>query len=346
MKSILPSESPSNRKSVPDEVDQSMQENSSLDPKKNVEVETAIAKQESKAVFRLRILVGVALLMATIGVSVGVYYFTSTSEKKEFEERFDANADKILESVGHALDRSLEAMDSFVVHLIMTAKQNNEMWPFVTMPDFCVRIAKTLSMSRAVFTSVYPMVLDNEKEAWEKYSVANDGWVNECILTQINGLNDTFFGTVSEKRDIHDYINYGYDTPASERNVYFPSWQGYPVTSEVFPPYNFDIWGIPFESAQKAVETHQASISQSYLLPNPSDPVVSEYDTLVSRWFSNFLPPDRNSYKPVIDIYYVRYYTACKMLLILATICRSLMPCLTLFVAVWLEFDMVTADIR
>jgi hypothetical protein len=271
----------------------------------NEELQRSIAKRESKAVVRLRILVGLALIMAAVGVSVGVYFYTSIAEQDEFEQRFYASAEKIFESVGFALDRSLGVMDFFVVNLVVTAKHNNQTWPFVTMPDFCVRIAKSLSMSKAVFTSVYPMVLDSEKDAWEKYSAANDGWLDECLVAQAKGLNDTFFGTVSKRRELPSYINNGYDIPALEQPVYFPNWQSYPVTFEVFAPYNFDIWGIPFPSAQKTVETHQASISQSYLLPNPLDPAVSVYDEITASWLSNFLPQDRNSYEPVFDIYYV-----------------------------------------
>jgi hypothetical protein len=273
-------------------------------PKKE-EIESAIAKRESKAVFRLRILVGLTLLLATVGVSVGVYYYTSVSEQVEFEEKFDSNADKVLESVGNAFDRSLEAMDAFVVNLIATAKLSNQTWPFVTIPDFCVRLAKTLSMSRGIAAAVSPLVLGNEREAWEQYSLANNGWLDECFMAQMNGMNDTFFGTVSTKRDVVEYINHGYGMPADEQPMYFPTWQSYPVTSEVFPPYNYDFWGAAFLSAQKAVETHQSSISQSFLIPDESDPEVLAFNSYAVSWYSNFLPPDRTIYEPLVDVYYV-----------------------------------------
>jgi hypothetical protein len=269
------------------------------------ELKETIAKRESTAVFRLRIVVGIVLIVATVGIAVGVYHYTFNIEDDEFHERFHASADKILESVGSAFDRTLSALDSFAANSALMAQDNNQTWPFVTMPHFALRAAKVLGSLKGAWFGTYVRVQEEQRSAWEQYSLDHDSWVDECFDAQEKGLNDTFFGKVSSEWDAIGYINSAIGVPAPHRPIYFPIWQSYPVTNEVFPIYNFDVWVVPFLNVEKAYERHQASISQAYLLPDPDDPLTEEYDGYMIAWLTNFLPPERNPYEPVFDVYYV-----------------------------------------
>jgi hypothetical protein len=293
--------------SVDEDTTEFLQKHPMIEKNDNDAIQQVIAKRESKHVFQLRILVGCTLVMTALGVSLGVYYYTSHAEQNEFDEGFDASAEKILENIGSSLARTLGVMDAFAVNLVYMAEQNNETWPFVTIPNFPVRMAKMLSMSKGVTGLVFPKVVASERAAWETYSLANDQWVDECLAIQQKGLNDTFFGTISQKWDAIGYINTAYGSPSPERPVYFPNWQCYPVTNEVFPIYNYDLWSIPFVNVEKAVETLQASISQTYMIPNPADPVEDEFNSFSASWFAHFISPDQDPYQPMLDVYYVRY---------------------------------------
>jgi cell division protein FtsL len=57
-----------------------------------------IAKTEGRFVFVLRMLVLVVLVASAIGVSMGVYLYTTNQEQQEFHTKFDSDAAKVLES--------------------------------------------------------------------------------------------------------------------------------------------------------------------------------------------------------------------------------------------------------
>jgi hypothetical protein len=101
-----------------------------------------IAKDEDRAVFRLRLLVIGVLVASTVGVAFAVYYYISKSENREFEENFSADAKKVLDSLGSSLELTLSAVDALVVNIVSYAILSNSSWPFVTVPDFAVRANK------------------------------------------------------------------------------------------------------------------------------------------------------------------------------------------------------------
>jgi hypothetical protein len=102
----------------------------------------AIAKDEDKAVFRLRLLVIGVLVASTVGVACAVYNYISKSENSQFEESFSDDANKVLEALGSSLHLTLSAVDAFVVNIASCAILSNSSWPFVTIPDFAVRANK------------------------------------------------------------------------------------------------------------------------------------------------------------------------------------------------------------
>ena len=57
-----------------------------------------LAKTEGEVVFILRVLVIVVLVCSAIGVSMGVYQYTSNQEEDEFQNKFDSDATKVLDS--------------------------------------------------------------------------------------------------------------------------------------------------------------------------------------------------------------------------------------------------------
>ena len=57
-----------------------------------------IGQQEDKAIFWLRLLTIFVLVGAAIGTSVGVYFVTRGHEEETFQTKFDAMAEKVLET--------------------------------------------------------------------------------------------------------------------------------------------------------------------------------------------------------------------------------------------------------
>lgn len=144
-----------------------------------------------------RVLLLTVLALSTVGVAAGVYIYTSRAETEAFENQFEEDALKVLESIGTSLDFTLGAVDSFVINEVSHAKSLNMTWPFVTIPDFAVEASKLRSLTKAVVVSQYPYVLESERYAWENYSVTNEAWVEDGLKTQKEDTN--FHGTNVEE---------------------------------------------------------------------------------------------------------------------------------------------------
>ena len=81
--------------------------------------------RESKAVFWLRLVLLGILCAFTVGVAVGVYYYTREAEQSDFEERYEEAAAKVLEAIGSKLHLSLAAIDSFVIDTVAFAQSDS-----------------------------------------------------------------------------------------------------------------------------------------------------------------------------------------------------------------------------
>lgn len=169
------------------------------DPKdERLHQEDEIAGAEiRRAVNCSRALILSVLACSTIGVAFGVYYYVKGEEDRAFKDQFDEDSLKVLESIGTSLDFTLGAVDSFTVNEVSFAESHNWTWPFVTIPNFAVSASKLRALTKAKVVSQYPLVQENQRDDWEAYSVANEGWVNDGLQTQKNDV--TFEGTNVEE---------------------------------------------------------------------------------------------------------------------------------------------------
>lgn len=232
-----------------------------------------IAKQENQNVFRLRLLVITVLLLSTIGVAVGVFLYVSRSEQQSFEQSFRDDSDKILDSVGIALDLSLGSVDAFLVSLVSYARDTNASWPFVTYPDYAVKVAKLRSLSKAVQVTQYHIVSGEQREEWEAYSVAHDGWVENGIKTQIS--DESYEGRIVTDYWTSDNIFIVADPnadPYTAEGPFLPKWQQSPVIP-VVPPYNWDAMILPsLTQALPIAQRAEITITSTYNIRDPNDP--------------------------------------------------------------------------
>jgi hypothetical protein len=83
-----------------------------------------------------------------------------------------------------SMDRTLGAFDGLAVSLVSTARLSDQVWPFVTIPNFAVRISKVLPNANAINMYVVPVVEPSLRKQWEAYSIQNDGWVDESVAVQ------------------------------------------------------------------------------------------------------------------------------------------------------------------
>ena len=111
-------------------------------------LEYEVGKRETKAVGGLRWCVFFVLVISMTLVAVTTYFYLRNEEIREFEEKFEGDSFKILSSLGASIDKAIAGVDAYVVTMLSYARETNQTWPFVTIPDFEARSAKFLALTR------------------------------------------------------------------------------------------------------------------------------------------------------------------------------------------------------
>jgi hypothetical protein len=145
---------------------------------------TNIAKKETQEVYHLKIIVLSILFVSAIVTATCVYVFISKKEEGICVEQFQNNAAKVLDAVGNSIDQTLIPMDSLAVDLVSHARASNSPWPFVTLPEFGLRMSKSLPLTDAMMIQYLPLVQPWQRADWEKYVSRNNAWVNETMKLQ------------------------------------------------------------------------------------------------------------------------------------------------------------------
>jgi class 3 adenylate cyclase len=130
----------------------------------------------------------------------------------------DAFAFEIQDSIHHKSKTLFGVLDSMALSCSSIATQTTEPWPFQTIPTFEGLTSSFREVSGTRRISMSPLVADGEKEAWEQYSVENQGWIQESYNT---------IGVEGKPLDIHDVI-YNIDdgiVVEAEQGPFVPLWQ-------------------------------------------------------------------------------------------------------------------------
>ena len=217
---------------------------------KQEEQQEVIAKQETRVVLWIRVVVCAVLVVTTLAVAYLVHRYIETSQQQDFETSFDDNAVKVFEAIGNALDVSLGAVDAFALGLVSFARYANKTWPFVALPDFGVRSAKLRALSKSVHLGFYPIVATEQLREWEAFAAANNAWVNETI--QVQAHDETFPGDIIYDWEPLDFVH-GSTGPVTYEGPYVPQWQSAPAVPK-FPyfPYNWDLMFLDY--SRRAIE--------------------------------------------------------------------------------------------
>jgi hypothetical protein len=130
----------------------------------------------------------------------------------------------------------------------------------------------------------------------------NNNWVNESIVVQEEDA--TFTGPITRNWTQDDVIHGDGDQPYNI-STYLPTWQTYPMISDGFPAYNWDLLSIVDARSLDAIfERNKAIFSEAYHLPDPNDAAYVEETYWSILWFADFVSPDQDPSEPVSDLYY------------------------------------------
>ena len=158
------------------------------------ETENPLAKRETRAVTRLKVIVMMVLLLCAVGTATLTYFYIHNSENAQFQQGYENSAHKLLEAIRKSLLRTLESLDNLAVATVSHARSTNQTWPTVTVPDFAMRAAKMMSLSDAVFVALLPRVTNDTRLTWERYAATHDQWFNQSVHLQEN--YDLFHGPI------------------------------------------------------------------------------------------------------------------------------------------------------
>lgn len=253
--------------------------------------EFTIAKEEDRAVFRIRLVVACFLTVSTIVVATMVYIVTSRREADAFGVALLDFSSKVFENLCAELDQSLAAIDAFAVSAASSATAANMTWPFVVIPDVGTKLAKLRSVTKTAVATIVPMVTDDNLEEWNAFSIREGPkWVDDNLKVQ---AEDPGFTGV----ELDEYVVfpvYDYSNKPLNKSMYFPFWQSYPSASTKGAQFNFDISSIsPIE------ETALKGIGQITGVAN--DPNVN--DKTFGEWVKDFGEWDHVN-EPASELHY------------------------------------------
>ena len=110
------------------------------------------------------------------------------------------------------------------------AMKNNETFPFVTLPGFELFASYARQLSGIEMLAYTPLVQDHQMADWIKYSMENQGWLEESReMTQRENTAEGLFTTTSYEQDdipplIYERNDNGQEVP-SKTPPYLPIWQ-------------------------------------------------------------------------------------------------------------------------
>jgi hypothetical protein len=148
------------------------------------------------------------------------------------------------------------------------AKAQNLTWPYVTVPDYGVRVAKLLAISHAIYAEQYQVVQPEQRAEWETYSVENDRWVDDGVETQVK--DKTYNGKIVEDYRRVGFIHNNDGISPDNGTMLLPTWQSAPVVPD---PYNWNggEYADLVNSLSALIEKQQVVISRSVNTPSPLD---------------------------------------------------------------------------
>jgi hypothetical protein len=92
----------------------------------------------------------------------------------------------IKESVKYNSLGVLAQIEALSTEITSYALNSNSTWPFVTLPDFNLRVANKNRAGNAEMVIFSPIVKMKQKTAWEAYAISYQGWIAKDMVSGTN----------------------------------------------------------------------------------------------------------------------------------------------------------------
>jgi hypothetical protein len=101
---------------------------------------------------------------------------------------------QVLGSIGNSIEKALGALDNMAVMFANTAQITDQEYPYVTIPHLGMYVAKSMPLTKAVCTTIVPVVRYDQRMDWEEYAALNNThlstWVEEELALQEDWLGE------------------------------------------------------------------------------------------------------------------------------------------------------------
>ena len=96
---------------------------------------------------------------------------------------------ELLESSVITAQNVFSTIESMSISITSHALSSRSEFPFVTVPHYPQRAKHLLKLSGSYYLGYSPLVTDQQRDAWEDYTVNNQNWIRDALINE--GLLDT-----------------------------------------------------------------------------------------------------------------------------------------------------------
>jgi class 3 adenylate cyclase len=175
--------------------------------------------------------------------------------------QFTNYADKVLSELHTNVERRIQGVEALGVAVTSYAKSSNSKWPLVTVPDFDILGASARAIANASYVFMFPVVTNAQRNAWETYSVENQGWLSQpSEVWDDANASQTMNSTVDMSANANgnestsapsgiygEIYEFSIDGPAQSKGPgpFLPFWQMSPPNSIPSTVINFNAISLP-----------------------------------------------------------------------------------------------------
>jgi class 3 adenylate cyclase len=159
----------------------------------------SLGAKETRNVLFLRFFAFFILLLTSILVCLGVYFYTKRDEEEDFEYVYEASAERLIQSFHESVSRLLAGVDAGAVAITSYALDTGTNFPYVTVPDWELRAANTRVITKSITCQWFPLVQEEDRLGWEAFATATHTNQIETFLAENEYIarQDSAFGLES-----------------------------------------------------------------------------------------------------------------------------------------------------
>mmetsp|Transcript_117760 Transcript_117760/g.175888 ORF Transcript_117760/g.175888 Transcript_117760/m.175888 type:complete len:1128 (+) Transcript_117760:68-3451(+) len=192
---------------------------------RSLQEQEELVHEETRVVRRTKRTVFLVIIVAGILATVGIFYLVRAGEQETFTTEFETVTSEI-DDVSHftasqafSIVRSL----SKSVTATILESSDNATFPFVTLPHWHVTAEETRIISGAEIVALAPLVHTSEKEAWEAYATAHQGWIRKGL--DACGKPDVDPGSIPEQMYFFEGKHEHKEGQVHLADYHLPIWQ-------------------------------------------------------------------------------------------------------------------------